>query len=424
MTTDTARGLDLLPGRRVHAVSFPDGRVRVMSRGLGARVWDNAGCEYVDFLLGSGPLVVGHAHPLVVEAVARQAALGITFYTPTEPVLALAERIVDAVPCAEMVQFCASGSEATHYALRIARAATGRDAVLKFEGGFHGSNDYALMSLFPVRELPYPRAEPSSAGIPPALAGEVLVAPFNDLATTAALVEAHAIRLAAIIVEPMQRVIPPVPGFLAGLRELASRHGIVLVFDEVVTGFRFGPDGAQGRYGVTPDLTTLGKVIGGGFPLAAVTGRRDLLARTDSTRRGHDGFVYMSGTLNGNPVAAAAGLATLDTLDREDGYRRLEALGQRARLALRMALSDTSLPVQVLGEGPLFQIVVAGHPVTDYRSMAAADTASVKRLAADLFEEGWFFTGDKAYLSTAHSDADIDRFAERAAAAAGRRWTA
>jgi glutamate-1-semialdehyde 2,1-aminomutase len=267
---DTAQGLDLLPGRRLHAVSFPDGRAPVMARGRGATVWDQDGKSYTDLLLGSGPMVVGHAHPAVVDAVRRQAELGSTFYSPTAPVLELAERIVEAVPCAEMVQFCGSGSEATLYAMRIARAATGRDAVLKFEGAFHGSNDYALMSLFPAERLPFPQAEPSSAGIPAALRGQVLIAPYNDLATTSSIVSAYKDQIAAIIVEPMQRVISPAPGFLAGLRELADRHGIVLIFDEIVTGFRFGPGGAQERYGVTADLATLGKVIGGGYPLAAV----------------------------------------------------------------------------------------------------------------------------------------------------------
>lgn len=420
MKAHMARGLDLLPGGRVHAVFFPDGHMPIISRGLGSRVWDDTGAEYTDLLLGSGPLVVGHAHPLVVAAVQRQAALGSTFYTPTGPLLRLAERIVDAVPCAEMVQFCGSGSEATQYALRIARAATGRTAVLKFEGAFHGSNDYALMSLFPTLALPFPQAEASSAGIPPTIASDVLIAPYNDLATTTEIVQANAARIAAIIVEPMQRVISAVPGFLQGLRSLTARHGIVLIFDEIVTGFRLGPGGAQAKYGITPDLATLGKVIGGGYPLAAVTGGSELMAHADASRKGQADFVYFSGTLNGNPVAAAAGVATLEVLEREDGYQRLDDLGTRAREALRRALAGCSRRAQVLGEGPVFQIVVTGHPVTDYRSMATADTAVAKRMAAELFQQGWFFTGDKAYLSTAHSESDVDRFADMAAAAAAR----
>jgi glutamate-1-semialdehyde 2,1-aminomutase len=421
MLTDTARGIDLLPGRRVHIGALPGGRPTVMARGLGSRVWDKDGNCYIDLLLGSGPMVVGHAHPQVVEAVQRQVALGSTFYTPTEPLLTLAELIVGALPCAEMIQFCTSGSEATHYSLRIARAATGRDMVLKFEGGFHGANDYSLMSMLPERRLPFPVAEPSSAGIPQDLAAQVLIAPFNDLAAVTALVDEHASRIAAIIVEPVQRVISPAAGFLSGLRELASRHGIVLIFDEIVTGFRLGRGGAQERYGVTPDLTTLGKVIGGGYPLAAVTGRRELVALADSGRKGQPDFAYFSGTLNGHPVAAAAGVATLQVLDQEDGYQRLDSLGRRARQALHQALASGGWPVQVLGEGPVFQIVLADRPVTDYRSLAATDQGAVRRLAADLFRLGWFYTGDKAYLCTAHDESDIDRFAEQAAEAA-QRW--
>ena len=306
MTTNTTRGLDLLPGRRVHIGSLPGGHPMIVARGLGSRVWDKDGNEYTDLLLGSGPMVIGHAHPHVVKAVERQVALGSTFYAPTEPLLALAERIVDALPCAEMVQFCSSGSEATHYSLRIARAATGRDMVLKFEGGFHGANDYSLMSMLPERQLPFPAAEASSAGIPAGLAENVLIAPYNDLVAAATLVEEYSTRIAAVIVEPVQRVISPVPGFLSGLRELTAREGIVLIFDEIVTGFRLGPGGAQERYGVTPDLATLGKVIGGGYPMAAVTGRRDLMALADSSRKGQPDFAYFSGTLNGNAVAAAA----------------------------------------------------------------------------------------------------------------------
>ena len=398
----------LLPGGSVTALSLPGGARPVIARGSGSHLWDTDGREYVDYLLGSGPLILGHAHPEVIAAVTRQAALGSTYYTISEPVLELASRIVQQVPCAQMVQFCGSGMEATFYALRIARAATGRSAVLKFEGGFHGANDYALMSLSPSGPPDYPRAEPDSAGIPPAVREEVLVAPYNDLDTVSAIVTEHSARLAAILVEPYQRVIEPVPGFLQGLRRLADIHGLVLIFDEVVTGFRFGPGGAQQRYGVTPDLVCLGKIIGGGYPLAAVAGQAELIGLTDQARRGHADYVYMSGTLNGNPVAAAAGNATLAVLDRPGSYERLSAAGERIRAGLRAAFGTAGVPAQVLGVGPIFQVVISDTPVRDFRSLRRGDQARIRRIAQQVLEKGHFLTGQKGYLSLAHTDVEID----------------
>jgi len=426
--TTTTRTEDLLAradatiaGGAITQFALPGGERRVLARGDGARVWDVDGREYVDYVLGSGPLVVGHCHPRVVEAAQRQAAVGPTFYALNEPIVRLAERIVERVPCAELVQFSATGAEATFYALRLARAATGRDAVLKFEGGFHGSSDYAQMSLFPVGPPAYPAPEPTSSGIPRAIEQDVLVAPYNDLEATRAIVEAHADRLAAIIVEPLQRVIEPLPGFLEGLRALADRHGIVLVFDEIVTGFRLAPGGAQERYGVTPDLATFGKIIGGGYALAAVAGRRDLLEAADHSRRGGGStFVYISGTLNGNPVAAAAGLATLDVLDEPGAYQRLDELGDRMRAGLERGLADAGLPGRSMGAGPMFQALVVDGPVTDYRSMRRADAAAMRTIMHGVLEAGNLIQAEKAYLSLAHADADVDRTLEAFAESAAR----
>lgn len=398
----------LLPGGSVTALTLPGGARPVIARGSGSHLWDVDGREYVDYLLGSGPLILGHAHPEVVAAVTRQAALGSTYYMVSEPVLELAARIVRHVPCAQMVQFCGSGSEATFYALRIARAATGRPAVLKFEGGFHGANDYALMSLSPSGPPDYPRAEPDSAGIPPTVPPDVLIAPYNDLDAVSAIVNQHSARLAAILVEPYQRVIEPVSGFLPGLRRLADTHGIVLIYDEVVTGFRFGPGGAQQRYGVTPDLVCLGKIIGGGYPLAAVAGPADLIGLADPGRKGQADYVYMSGTLNGNPVAAAAGNATLTVLEQPGCYERLFTAGERMRAGLRAAFGAADVPVQVLGVGPIFQVVIGDTPVRDFRSLRRGDHARVGRIARLVREQGHFLTGQKGYLSLAHTDAEID----------------
>jgi glutamate-1-semialdehyde 2,1-aminomutase len=214
--------------------------------------------------------------------------------------------------------------------------------------------------------------------------------------------------LAAILVEPYQRVIEPMPGFLQGLRRLADKHSLVLVFDEIVTGFRFGPGGAQERYGVLPDLACLGKIIGGGYALAAVAGSAELIQLAASDRRGQADFVYMSGTLNGNPIAATAGNATLIVLDRPGSYERLFAAGERIRAGLRSAFCAAGVPAQVLGVGPLFQVVISDTPVTDYRSMRRGDQARIKRLARDVFQQGYFLSGDKGYLSLAHTDEELD----------------
>lgn len=396
----------LLPGRALTAGATREDRT-VLVRGKGSRVWDAEGNEYIDYLLGSGPLVLGHAHPAVVEAVCKQAELGSTFYALNDRALELAATIADLVPCAEAVQFCGSGGEATHYALRLARAATGRDAVLKFDGGFHGFNDYGMMSLFPQAPPRTPYPEPSSAGVPRALELEVFVSPFNDLDAVSGILAEHHTRIAAIIVEPVQRAVAPVPGFLEGLRELTRRYGIVLIFDEVVTGFRLAPGGAQAFYGVTPDLAALGKIVGGGYPLAAVVGRTDILGLS-APGSPADGFVFINGTLNGNPVAAAAGLAAIRALD-EDAYSRLHWLGTTLRDEIEQSLLSGGIASQVIGVGPLFQICITAsdRELHDYRATREVDSATMSAINESVFHDGIFISGGRGYISLAHSDADI-----------------
>ena len=403
---------DVIVGGRLNQLVWPAGRHPVIARASGSRIWDVDGREFVDYMLGSGPMVIGHAHPRVLDAVQRQIAAGSTFYALSEPTIELAGRIVDAVPCAEMVQFCSTGGEATFFALRLARAATGRDAILKFEGGYHGANDYALMSLSPTEPPHYPRPQVSSAGIPAALECDVLVVPFNDIQAATQVVEEHADRLAAIIVEPVQRVLPPEPGFLEALRELATRYGIVLIYDEIVTGFRLAPGGAQERFGVVPDIAALGKILGGGYPLAAVAGRHDVMELADHERRGARDYAFISGTLNGNPVAAAAGNATLDVLGEPGAYERLDAFGERLRRGLAAACADAGIKAHVLGVGPLFQVVVTDKRPVDYRGLRRGDAALIRRVAAQLYDAGLFISGDKGYVSLAHTDEELDRAVE------------
>jgi glutamate-1-semialdehyde 2,1-aminomutase len=379
----------------------------VLRAGRGGRVWDVAGREYVDFLLGSGPMLIGHAHPEVNEAVQAQLARGTTFFANNEQGIELAEAIVAAVPCAEQLRYVSSGSEADMYAMRLARAFTGRDRILKFEGGYHGMSDHGLMSLAPKRLANFPEAVPDSAGIPRAAQSDVLVAPFNDLDAVERLVAAHAGELAGIIVEPLQRLIPPAPGFLAELREICTRHGLVLIFDEVVTGFRFAYGGAQAYYGVTPDLCTLGKVIGGGFPLAAVAGRAEIMAHFDRALVGDDGFLMQVGTLSGNPVAAVAGLKTLEILRRPGAYETIFATGRALMAGLSERIARAGLTAQILGEPPLFDVVYAAGPLRDYRAMQRADRAVQAHVNRVLRARGVMKGESKFYISLAHTPADI-----------------
>lgn len=421
--TDPARLAALaehwFPDGVVGQLRMPEGLAFIAAHGRGSRVWDVQGREYVDFVLGSGPLILGHAHPAVVAAVGEQLARGSTFYTASEPVIRLADEIGRAAPGIERLRFTNSGSEATFSALRFARAFTGRDKILKFEGGFHGGHDHALMSMHPVKPPAFPEAVPDSAGIPRAVAGEVLIAPFNDLDGAREIVTRHARELAAIIVEPLQRYLSPVRGFLQGLRELATAHDIILVFDEVVTGFRLAYGGAQEYYGVTADLVAYGKAIGGGFPTGAVGGRRDILDLC-SSRAPDATHVYHGGTFSGNPISAAAGLATLGELRRPGAHARLHELGRRAREGLARVVTGHGHAAQVLGEGPIFQVLFTAEPIVDYRASLRADRERALRFHAGLIRHGMLVNvhSPKCYLSLAHTEEDLERLFAAAAAAA------
>jgi glutamate-1-semialdehyde 2,1-aminomutase len=381
----------------------------VIREGRGGRVRDVSGNEYVDYLLGSGPMFIGHCHPEVTEAVLAQVPRGSTFFAGNEHGIALAEAIVDALPCAGQVRFVSTGSEADMYAMRVARAYRRRDKILKFEGGYHGMSDYGLMSLAPRRLANFPRPVPDSAGIPRAIEEEVLVAPYNDLAAVERLVSAQGEELACIIVEPFQRLIPPVPGFLQGLRELCTRTGIVLIFDEVVTGFRFAYGGAQSYYGVTPDLCTLGKIIGGGFPLAAIAGRREIMAHFDRAAVPEEAFLTQIGTLSGNPVAAVAGLKTLEVLRRPGAYEGVFATGCALWQGLEERIRRAGIAAQVVGEPPLFDVVFAEGEVRDYRGTLRGDREMQAHFNRHLRAGGVLKGESKYYLSTAHDARDVEQ---------------
>ena len=379
----------------------------MIREGRGGRVWDVSGNEYVDFMLAAGPMLLGHAHPEVVEAVREQAGKGSTFFADNEKAVLLAEEIVKAVPCAEKVRFSSSGSEAMMYAMRTARAYRNRDKILKFEGGYHGSSDYALMGAAPAEPPDFPQARADSYGIPRSVEDEMLIAPFNDIETTTAIIERHHEELAGVIVEPFQRLIAPRPGFLEALREVTQQYEIPLIFDEIVTGFRFAYGGAQEFYGVTPDLCALGKAVAGGYPLTAIAGKDELMAHLDVEEAPGGRFIQQVGTLSGNPVAAVAGLKTLEILRREGTYERLFATGQQIKDSLERLLNEAEIPVRVLGEAPLFEVFFTENEITDYRSSLSADEEMLRRFNRLLLERGVLKGDSKIYISVAHTAEDV-----------------
>ena len=379
----------------------------VIARGEGSRVWDEDGNEYVDYLIGSGPMLLGHGHPEVMEAVLEQLPRGMTFFASNAKGIELAEAIVEAVPCCEQVRFVASGGEADMYAIRLARAFTGRDKILKFEGGYHGMSAEAQMSLAPAREVNFPTAVPDSAGIPQGVADQMLIAPFNDLDAVASLLSEHT-DIAAIIVEPLQRIIPAQPGFLAGLRALCDKHSVLLIFDEIVTGFRLAYGGAQERYGVIPDICTLGKIIGGGFPLAALGASAEIMAHFDKSAVGPDGWLMQLGTLSGNPVASAAGLKTMEVLRRDGQYDRLRALGQRLIDMQTKALSEAGIDHRICGDPTLFDIYFTDADCLDYRTARHRDPERAATYNAVLRREGVFKSPGKLYPHLALTEGDLE----------------
>jgi glutamate-1-semialdehyde 2,1-aminomutase len=379
-----------------------------IKRGQGSRVWDEDGKEYVDLLIGSGPMLLGHGHPEVLEAVAEQLPKGMTFFANNADGVELAEEICRAVPCAEQIRYVSSGGEADMYAIRLARAFTGRDKIVKFEGGYHGMSAEAQMSLAPSRMVNFPQAVPDSAGIPESVRAEMLIAPFNDPDYVRSLLAEHGDDVAAIIVEPLQRIIPPEPGFLQFLREEADKYGIVLIFDEVVTGFRFAYGGAQEQYGVTPDIATLGKIIGGGFPLAAIAGRADIMAHFDKAAVGADKWLMQLGTLSGNPVAAIAGLKTMEILRRDGAYDTLRAYGQRLMDLASAALDAQGISYKIVGDKTLFEIVFTDTKPLNYRDVFTSKMNVGAKFNAVLMENGLFKSPGKTYPCLALTEQDFE----------------
>jgi glutamate-1-semialdehyde 2,1-aminomutase len=292
------------------------------------------------------------------------------------------------------------------YCQRLARAFAGKPKLLKFEGAYHGANEAGVTSLFPSKRLDFPQPEHTSAGTP-SVDRELLVAPYNDLETTVDIIRRHRDELAGVIMEPLQRCTPPKPGFLEGVRKACDESGILLIFDEVVTGFRLAYGGAQEYYGVVPDLCTLGKVIGGGFPLAAIAGKAEIMAHFDRNKVGDENFLVQIGTLSGNPVASAAGLATMAILKRPGAYERIHGTGRELMRTLGGLLNEAGIPAQISGEPPLFDIVFTDQPVRDYRGTLTGDAELLRRFNALLRQRGILKGESKYYISLAHTPDDI-----------------
>ena len=391
----------------VRAWNAVGGTPRFIRRAHGAHVVDVDGREYLDLVGSWGPLLLGHAHPAVLRAIMERAKDGTSFGAPTPGEIELARLLVGALPSVEQVRLVSSGTEATMSALRLARAATGREAIVKFAGCYHGHVD-ALLVLAGSGALTL--GVPDSPGVPATLAALTASAEFNDTEGVRALLRARGSEVAAVIVEPVagnMGVVPPAPGFLETLREETKRAGALLIFDEVITGFRVGWSGAQGRYAVAPDLTCLGKAIGGGMPLAAFGGRRELMEQLAPT-----GPVYQAGTLSGNPVSVAAGLATLDTVrDQPGAYERLEELGALAEAVLRGAAAEAGVPACVNRVGSMLTLFVGVDEVRSYAEARSADTARFARFFQGMLAEGVYLPPSQfeaMFLSLAHTEADID----------------
>jgi len=397
----------------VRAYRAVGGDPLVIERASGATVWDADGAAYLDYVGSWGPMILGHAHPEVVEAVREQAKRGLSFGAPTEAEADLAEAVVGRFKSMDMVRLVNSGTEATLSALRLARAFTGRDKVIKFEGCYHGHGDPFLIQAGSGAAT---LGVPDSPGVPASVVRDTLLAPYNDLERTAARFAEHGAGIAAVIVEPVagnMGLVPPAPGFLDGLRRLTREHGAILIFDEVMTGFRLAPGGAQELYAVEPDLTTLGKIVGGGLPIGAYGGRREIMERVAPA-----GPMYQAGTLSGNPIAVAAGSATLRLLAADPPYARLETLGARLEAGTRELIARRSIPLCFQRVGSMSCLYFHPGPVRNYTEAAASDTGKFAAYFRGMLERGVYLAPsqfESGFLSAAHTEADVDRTLNAAA---------
>ena len=391
----------------VRAFRAVGGEPLFLARGRGARVWDVDGQEYIDYVGSWGPLLLGHAHPEVHEAIVEAASQGTSFGAPTEREVRFAEVLCAAYPSMDKVRLVSSGTEATMAALRVARGATGRELIVKIDGAYHGHADCLLVAAGSGAAT---LGIPGSKGVTAGTVRDTLTVPWNDLGAMAAVLEARPGEVAAVIVEPVcgnMGCVPPRPGYLEGLRELTRKHGVVLIFDEVMTGFRLAYGGAQARYGIVPDMTCLGKIVGGGLPVAAYGGRADLMAHVAP-----DGPVYQAGTLSGNPLAVAAGLKTVEILQRPGTYERLEANSAALGEGLAAAAREAGVPLVLNRVGSMLTGFFMSGEVWDYGDAKRSDTARFGRWFRGMLEHGVYLPPSQfeaAFVSLVHGAEEIER---------------
>lgn len=404
------RAQRVLPGgvnSPVRAFKAVGGEPVFIREARGPYLYGADGAEYVDFVCSWGPMILGHAEPSVIQTIARTAALGTSYGAPTEGEIVMAETLIEALPSMDMVRLVSSGTEAVMGALRVARGFTGRDLIVKMEGGFHGGADYLLVKAGSGLAT---LGVPDSAGIPADVARVTLTVPYNDLEAVREVFRAYPDKIAALIIEPIagnMGCVPPVDGYLAGLRELTAANGALLVFDEVISGFRAGYGGAQGMFGVKPDLTTLGKIVGGGLPLGAYGGRREIMSEIAPV-----GPVYQAGTLSGNPVAVQAGLATLRKLKAEGTYATLDALGARAEAAFASAAKKAGVQLTVQRVGSMLTPFFTTGPVRSWTDAARCDTAKFGRFHQALLSQGVYWPPSQfeaGFVSLAHDERALQR---------------
>lgn len=404
----------LLPGAGLGGYSLPEDARFIIQRGEGSRVQSVDGRWYIDYCGGAGANILGHCHPALVEAVQRQAVRGMQYFgTLNDLALELGEQLAALIPCAEQIALTTTGSEATFYAMRMARAHTGKDKILKFEGAYHGNHDYSAFSLFPTRPANYPQGQADSGGVPDSLQGSVLVAPYNDLGTVENIVAEHHEDLALIIVEPVQRIIFAEQAFLKGLRQLCDRYGILLVFDEVVTGFRMALGGGQEYFGVTPDLAAYGKIVGGGGPLGCVAGKREIIDRCNPRHKGQTNYAYINGTLHGNPLAAAAGLATLEVIREANFYPHLHQNSDALLRELQNVLDHHDIPAIAYGNCSFWQILFMDSPPRAQTDMMRSDVARMRQLDIELLKRGiYVLPGVRRFVAAVNDQRDFTETAE------------
>ncbi len=381
----------------------------VFQRGEGSRFWDVSGNQYIDYVLGSGVFFLGHAHPQVRQAITEQLADGTQFFAYlNSKAIEFARRIKPNIACAGKLRFTTSGSDSTFHAIRLARAHTGRSKVLKFEGAYHGVHDYAQFGTAPRRTVNFPDSIPDTAGIPEPVKNLMLVAPFNDVDALVNLLKEHGKDIATIIIEPIQRIISPKPGFLEAVRELCTQFGIVMILDEVVTGLRYGLGGAQAYFNITPDLATYGKIIGGGLPVGAVAGREEIMDQANPSNKGKPDYVYQNGTLQGHMLGCAAGMASLDVLEKPGVYESVFSMADKLRHGLQKVFDDHSMGILVFGEGPMWHMLFAEKVPNDWRDVMAADGKKMALLEAEFLKQGLFFLpGNRRFISICHTEDDL-----------------